>query len=191
MARDTARRISARLDYVGHHAIFEGKQRNVEFIAPYSNVFLMRAELLDLTGGIRWSFRGHGSEDFEYFVRLSLYSNGMPPPRDVTLDECGPHSMGFFGPKRYRGFRAVSSIFALPGLLAGLKAFHLHHPKSEPTRGIDRTNDWTRNRFKQAVDKYWSRHTTCCVPISMDRSARVLCICVNPDHWGYFHFHCA
>ncbi|MGL4294187.1 MAG: glycosyltransferase [Aestuariivirga sp.] len=184
-ALESPAKISERLDYIAYHAVFEGRQGNVEFIAPYSNVFLMRRCCFDLTGGYDETFRGHGSEDFEYFVRLSRYSSAIPPPADVALDECGPLTAGFFGPKRYRGFRVVNSIVALPGLLSGLRAFHLHHPKMAADAWY-KTNDWKRVRLKEVVDKYWGRPHHLLRIDAMARPNRVLCICLNPNHWGYF-----
>ena len=125
------------------------------YIAPYSNVFLIHRDIFNECGGYDDRFRGHGSEDFEFLLRLGIYLNKTPLPSHVDEDCFGPLTPEFFKVTPYRGFRKLFEAMAVPAELAGLRVGHLWHP-----RPIDVTwhgeNDSSRSRFSEVVSEYLS-----------------------------------
>ena len=130
---------------------------SVEYVAPYSNIFLCHRDFFSLTGGYDERFRGHGSEDFEYLLRFAKIAGGLPMPEELTADVYGPLKADFFRAKTFRGFRRQLELLALPAELAGLRTFHLAHPKpARDESGWYERHDWRRERFTPAVDRWAS-----------------------------------
>jgi predicted glycosyltransferase involved in capsule biosynthesis len=177
--------VSKELEYIGYHSIFEKFGRKTDFIAPYSNIFLINRRLFDIAGGYDPSFRGHGSEDFEFFIRLSHFTNYLPLPESIEADEAGPMTPQFASPRRFRGFRVLSSMIGLPGLLHGLKTYHLHHPRL-PQGDWLASNDWKRERMKEALARYSASAKHLLEIDGLPREKKALCVCIHEEHWGYF-----
>lgn len=100
-----------------------------EFVAPYSNTFLIHRDMFSLSGGYCDEFRGHGSEDFEFLIRLAKLTTNVPPSAALDKDFYGPLKESFWGNKDYVGFRRYLEVFTLPYESLGLKAFHMWHEK--------------------------------------------------------------
>ncbi len=177
--------MSARLEHIGFTTTYDGFGKNVEFIAPYANVFLINKKYFSLAGGYDTTFRGHGSEDFEFFIRLTRYSRFLPMPASVEVDTGGPMSKEFFGPKKLEGFRVLNSLVAVPAVLSGLKAFHLYHPAGRNT-SWKTNNDWKRNKLQAALQPLAKGMQNLLAIDHLTRSKKVICICVQAEHWGYF-----
>ncbi|MBK4215822.1 glycosyltransferase [Paracoccus caeni] len=147
---------STLLSQVGHKSIYEKFGKSVQYVAPYSNVFLINKTLFSLSGGYDETFRGHGSEDFEFITRLNLYTGHFPMPERTIDDVDGPLKADFFKAKKYTGFRALNTAIALPGQMLSLKAFHLYHPT--PEESWRQNNDWKRRKLNAVASKYIDTH---------------------------------
>ena len=145
----------------------------------------MNAKLFSLVGGYHESFRGHGSEDFEFFVRLACHAKIHPLPEAVIEDKFGPTKRDFFSVKGYQGFRRLNEALAMPSELMGLKAFHLFHPTGMQSDWRE-SNDWRRDRFRAVVGGYIDAHHHLLKIDFIDRPRTALCICRHPEHFGYF-----
>lgn len=178
-------KISSELEYLGYHCVFEGFGRKADFVAPYSNIFLINKRLFEIAGGYDPSFRGHGSEDFEFFIRLSQFTNYLPLPDSVEVDEAGPLTSQFTSARRFRGFRVLSSMIGLPGLLHGLKTFHLNHPRAPESEWLSK-NDWKREKMKSVLDRYAMNSKHLLEMDGLQREKNVICVCIHAEHWGYF-----
>ncbi|WP_448663699.1 glycosyltransferase [Sphingomonas sp. CJ20] len=176
---------SSFLRQIAYTSIYSEFGNDFEFIAPYSNVFLINRTLYSLCGGYDSRFRGHGSEDFEFFCRLSAFAGGIPTPPKVMSDMGGPLKAEFFNVKKYEGFRALNTVICLPAEMEGLKAFHLYHPtpKNDSWR---ENNDWKRDRLRETMGAYETEKHKVLNVDSLSRTKRVLCVCLHKDHWGYF-----
>jgi predicted glycosyltransferase involved in capsule biosynthesis len=172
-----------KLSFYGYFENFEPKAG--QFIAPYSNVFLIGSKLFSYLGGYDSSFRGHGSEDFEFLLRYGQHAKHLPMPSEPTEDCFGPGKSSFFQPKTYSGFRRLFEALALPAESFGLKTFHLWHPKDT---GSDwyKNNDWKRSRFSEATAVYVGKDERLLEVDFLPRAKKLACICKNRDHWGYF-----
>lgn len=152
---------------------------------PYSNIFLIHKSLFSISGGYDSRFRGHGSDDFEYLLRLSKYTRAVPEPVDSTVDLYGPLKSSFFENSEYKGFRRLFEAMSIPAELAGLRIAHLWHP-----RPMDNTwyqnNDWKRDKFKEIIDPYTQNDTALLSIDNLQRDKRYLCFCRNPNEIGYF-----
>jgi predicted glycosyltransferase involved in capsule biosynthesis len=126
-------------------------QALVEYVDPQSNFFLIRRDFFDYSGGFNESFRGHGSEDFEFLLRLAASSLQYPIPDDIGADGVLPGSPAFYGQKAYAGFRRMFELMCEPAQLAGLRIAHLHHERRRDDTGWYEQNDWSRQRFSAAV----------------------------------------
>lgn len=156
-----------------------------QFVAPYSNVFLIGSKLFSYLGGYDSSFRGHGSEDFEFLLRYGHYAKHLPMPDEPAEDRFGPGRAAFFQQKTYSGFRRLFEALALPAESLGLKTFHLWHPKDKASDWY-RNNDWKRSRFAEATAVYVGRDERLLGVDFLPRAGKLACICKNPHHWGYF-----
>ncbi|MDN2656482.1 hypothetical protein OW493_08475 [Cobetia sp. 14N.309.X.WAT.E.A4] len=173
------------LTKVSYQATLEKNGNSVEFIAPYSNVYLMNVKLYSLIGGYHESFRGHGSEDFEFFIRLAYYTKLQPIPEEIEKDKYGPTKRDFLWVKQYRGFRRLNEALALPSELMGFKVFHLWHPtKSE--NDWRSHNDWRRERMTSIVNSYKDKKNKILNIDFINRNKNALCICKHEEHYGYF-----
>lgn len=155
------------------------------FVAPYSNVFLINRKMFSLTGGYNTDFRGHGSEDFEFLLRLCLHSAHLPLPPDAAEDLYGPLRNEFYMARPYRGFRRLFELMAHPSETLGLKVFHRHHPRAKEGAWYS-TGDRRRERFKSAVSRYVDSHHRLLSVDYLSRAKKVACLCKNVDTWGYF-----
>ncbi len=155
-------------------AAVDARGDTVEFIAPYSNVFLCRRAFFDFLGGYDESFRGHGSEDFELPLRWACATGQFPLPDAPAEDRYGPVTWSFYDPaKRYLGFRRLFELMAFPAELAGLRVAHLHHPVRE--QGVwMRSGDRRRERFVDRVTPYLSSREALLDRDWMPRSRRTL-----------------
>jgi len=155
------------------------------YIAPYSNVFMIHRAMFSMAGGYDESFRGHGSEDFEFLLRLAMHASYLPLPASHAQDVYSPHSEEFFEARPYAGFRRLFELMAQPTESVGLKVFHLWHERerqSEWYRNIDRG----RNRFKAAISRYVDAPQALLGIDHLARSARLLCCCPDPADWTLF-----
>lgn len=163
---------------------FQSFGDNVEFIAPYSNCFLISRHFFNLIGGYDESFRGHGSEDFEFFVRAAYHSGVFPIPKSVDGDFFGPMKESFFSIKDYAGFRRLNELFAARAQRLGLQVFHQWHPTGRA--GWRKDNDWKRERLRKAMAPYRDTPHRLLEADWLPRDATALCVCKAPEHWGYF-----
>lgn len=175
---------SALLSQIGFRSVFEPFGNSVQYVAPYSNVFLINKTLFSLSGGYDERFRGHGSEDFEFILRLNYYTSHFPKPERQIEDIGGPMKQGFFKNKRYAGFRAVATVTSLPGQMEGLRAYHLYHPTPEDSWRVN--NDWRRERFQEVVESYQDNPERVLQIDYIKRPKKALCVCMHQDQWGYF-----
>ena len=160
-------------------------QEDGGFIAPYSNVFLINRKFFSLIGGYDESFRGHGSEDFEFLIRAFSYQNVLPHPHDMRADINGPLRDGFYAAERpYQGFRAYLELASYLAVAFGLRAFHLFHPRQEGAWREER--DLKRARFNKALDAYLDRFHRLLSVDYLNRQKTMVCFCKHADHWGYF-----
>lgn len=175
---------SEALNRLGFEAQYEAFGENVEFIAPYSNNFLVTREFFDLIGGYNTVFRGHGSEDFEFFCRAAHYSRYLPIPEVLEEDCYGASKSTFFGVKSYRGFRSLNQLFASRSERFGLRAYHMWHPlvNSSAWRKL---NDWKRRKLHQALGEYIGDTRRLLSIDGIVREKTALCVCKHPEHWGY------
>lgn len=158
-----------------------------DFVAPYSNVFLCRREMFDLVGGYDESFRGHGSEDFEFLLRFVFYIGGLPIPDNVEKDCFGPLRPEFFQAKPYQGFRRLFEALALPAELEGLRTVHLHHDKPpQGTGGWYERNDWRRGRFNEALAAYLDKPIELLRRDWLPRTKRCLVLVKHEEHAAFF-----
>lgn len=182
---ETALEKSNYLTRLGYISNFQDQNKDVEFIAPYSNVYMMNVELYKQIGGYHEEFRGHGSEDFEFFIRLAIGTSLQPLPIEVEKDKYGPSKRDFFWIKQYRGFRRLNEALALPSELLGLKVFHLWHPTGL-AKDWRAENDWRRERMTNIVGGYSSDQRKILSVDYINREKTAVCICKHKEHFGYF-----
>lgn len=53
--------------------------------------------MFDISGGYCDEFRGHGSEDFEFLIRLAKLTIDIPAPKGIEKDFYGPLKTSFGG----------------------------------------------------------------------------------------------
>lgn len=172
-----------RLSFYSYFENFD--QKAGQFVAPYSNVFLIGSRLFSYLGGYDSNFRGHGSEDFEFLLRYGHYAKHLPIPSEPTEDRFGPGRASFFQEKTYSGFRRLFEALALPAESLGLKTFHLWHPKDQASDWY-KNNDWKRSRFSEATEVYVGKDERLLGVDFLPRAKKLACICKNRHHWGYF-----
>lgn len=156
-----------------------------EFTAPYSNVYFIHRDMFDISGGYDASFRGHGSEDFEYFARIGMYSGFVPIPSNLAADKFRPLRDDFFHPRDYSGFRRLNETIALQSEQLGLKTYHLWHPR-EDTGEWRQQNDWKRQHLVSAIGEYERAPHRLLAIDFLPRKKTVVCVCKAADQWGYF-----
>ena len=155
------------------------------FIAPYSNNFLCTKDFFQIVGGYDSSFRGHGSEDFELMIRIAYHSQHIELPDDISTDIFKPTSNSFYQPRPYKGFRRLGEAASFSAESNGFKAFHLWHPCSteDPWR---QSNDWNRSRLHLATGNYSNEPKNLGAIDFLQRKKTAICICKDPEHYGYF-----
>lgn len=173
------------IEQVGYSSQFSEFGDEVEFIAPYSNVLLISKKMFNMSGGYHTAFRGHGSEDFEFFVRLATLSMFYPTPKDVRTDCYGPTKWDFWKHREYHGFRSLNQLIASRAERAGLKIFHLWHPTSRE-HDWRKDNDWKRDRLNSVLNTYLGNNFNLLSTDGLKRGKTAVCICKDRDAWGYF-----
>ena len=169
----------------GFGAFFEPLKLTTEFIAPYSNNFLITKRFFSLSGGYHSAFRGHGSEDFEFFIRASKIGRYFPQPVELLSDLGGSNKQSFFTHKTYAGFRSLNQLFAARSERLGLKTYHLWHPTPN-TDNWRAKNDWKRNKLNSIVQPYLESSDRLLAVDSLKRTKKIVCICTSAEHWAYF-----
>ena len=157
-----------------------------EFVAPYSNAMFIHKDLFNLAGGYCDAFRGHGSEDFEFFIRLGLFASTIPESDSMDKDFYGPLKDSFWTGHDYLGFRRFIEVFTMPSEAMGLKAFHMYHEKPAGQGYWTAENDWKRNRFNQIIQQYLNKRENILEIDYLPREKTALCIFSDKKHWGYF-----
>lgn len=155
------------------------------FIAPYSNVFLIHRSMFSLVGGYDTNFRGHGSEDFEFLLRLSMHATYLPTPTTPASDLYGPLSPEFFTSRPYAGFRRLFELMSQPTESLGFKVFHLWHERNRKADWYT-NNDWKREQFQKSTSVYVEKPHELLGVDHLERRRRAYCICKNRETWGYF-----
>ncbi|MDW9740869.1 glycosyltransferase [Sinorhizobium meliloti] len=177
---------SAELKRTAYRANFvEFSKDDNFFVAPYSNVYLINRHMYSMVGGYDERFRGHGSEDFEFLIRLAIHTDHLPVPEHLRKDAYGPMKGDFFSHKPYRGFRRLLELASQPAVNLGFKTFHLWHPRE---KSVDwyANNDWKRARFNEALDGYVEGHHKLLNVDFIQRGKTIACLCKHHDQWGYF-----
>jgi len=169
----------------GISGIYSEIGKVVEFVAPYSNSFLCHRDYFELSGGYSSDFRGHGSEDFEYIVRLNILFDCFPLPEQCDHDIYQPTAPSFFGNKRYAGFRRLAELETLASELQGFKSFHLWHPKNDLSGWYDK-NDWKRQKLNEVFSRYLEKKTYLLEEDYIDRKKSALCLGVNDNNIALF-----
>lgn len=155
------------------------------YVAPYSNVFLISRKMFSLVGGYDPSFRGHGSEDFEFLLRFCLHAGLLPLPEEPEKDLFGPLRSNFYQAKSYVGFRRLFELLSQPTESLGLKVFHRHHPRAKEQAWYA-SGDRKRENFLSASQKYLADRTKLLEIDHLDREKTIACLCKNKDTLGYF-----
>jgi predicted glycosyltransferase involved in capsule biosynthesis len=170
-------------DYYSHQAEFK---KDIEFIAPYSNILFMHKKLYDMSGGYCDIFRGHGSEDFEYLIRLGYLTSDLPKPRNLNRDFYGPLKDSFWQANSYEGFRKYLEALTFSSENLGYKTYHLWHPKPSEQGYWTQKNDWKRERFNQILGLYQNKEEKILELDYHPREKTALCLMNDADQWGYF-----
>lgn len=180
---DEKNKFIMQLGYMGHGTKFKDI---FEFVAPYSNAFLIHREFFNLSGGYCDEFRGHGSEDFDFLIRLGILAMNIPLPSALEKDFYGPLKSSFFSDSSYIGFRRFLELCTAPSESLGLKAFHLWHESPRGQGYWTAENDWKRNRFNQALSKYYPEVSNIINVDYLPRENDALCLFTDKSSWGYF-----
>jgi predicted glycosyltransferase involved in capsule biosynthesis/capsule polysaccharide modification protein KpsS len=177
---------SSELRRIAYHANFQEFNKDANFfVAPYSNVYLINRHMYSMSGGYDERFRGHGSEDFEFLVRLAMHTAQLPMPERVSDDLYGPTKPTYFSHKPYAGFRRLLELMSHPSANMGFKIFHLWHPRDKEIEWYA-ASDWRRDRFNEAVAVYKNDDHRLLGIDFLQRVGRMACVCKHKDHWGYF-----
>lgn len=158
----------------------------LDFVAPYSNIFLITKEFFDLSGGYCDEFRGHGSEDFEYLIRLGILSSNVPIANNLTKDFYGPLKESFFAIQDYSGFRRFVEVLTAPSESLGLRCYHVWHPNPKEQGYWTANNDWKRERFNSVLERYYPKIEHILNVDFHPRDKKALCIFNDKKSWGYF-----
>jgi len=157
-----------------------------EFIAPYSNNFLCHRNLFSMIGGYCTEFRGHGSEDFDFLIRLSIIASELPLPSFPHKDFYSPLSDAFWEIKDYAGFRRLLELFTFSAESLGLKSFHIWHPRPREQGYWISTKDWNRERFNEIVSRYLNSLEKLLDLDFLPRAKKALCVFSAKNQWSYF-----
>lgn len=171
------------LSYLGQGTKFKNM---LDFVAPYSNAFLINKHFFNLSGGYCDEFRGHGSEDFEYMIRLGLFSLNAPLPSHLNKDFYGPLKESFFEQRDYAGFRRYAEILTATSESLGLRAFHIWHPSPKAEGYWTAQNDWKRDKFNLVLERYYPNIEKVLNVDFHPREKKALCLFNDPKQWGYF-----
>lgn len=157
-----------------------------EFVAPYSNNFLCHRNLFSKVGGYCTEFRGHGSEDFEFFIRLAVITNHIPMPNHINKDLYSPLNESFFKVKDYAGFRRLMELFSYPSESIGLKSFHIWHPRPSEKGYWTTEKDLYRGKLNKILSQYIKNAENILELDFLSRPQKALCILEDEKQWRYF-----
>ncbi len=129
-------------------SLYSRRSNVTDFVDPFSNFFVCHRDFFELTGGFNGRFRGHGSEDYEFFVRQAVIAGQLPLPQGAGRDLYGPRSTRFFASKAYRGFRRLGELAAFHAEASGLWIAHLDHPRNKGADDWYTYKDKRRGRFR-------------------------------------------
>lgn len=178
--------MSLRMEQTAHRALASWRRQHVDFVAPYSNVFLIRKDYFEYLGGYNETFRGHGSEDFEFLLRYALISKYLPIPKELDKDFYGPLRDAYYTDlKEYKGFRRLFEVLSAPAEFFGLKVLHLHHDKPAASDWVSK-NDWKRSNFTIEIDKIIKSPWRILGQDWLPRSKKVLVLLKHKDQYEYF-----
>ena len=178
--------MSLRMEQTAHRALASWRRQHVDFVAPYSNVFLIRKDYFDHLGGYNETFRGHGSEDFEFLIRYALVSKYLPLPAHLDKDFYGPLRDAYYTDlKEYKGYRRLFEVLSAPAELMGLKVLHLHHDKPAASDWVTK-NDWKRSNFNIEIDKITKSPWRMLEQDWLPREKKVLVLLKHKDQYEYF-----
>jgi len=163
----------------------ETSRESERYVAPYSNVFLINRRFFSLIGGYDTSFRGHGSEDFEFLLRYCIHAGLLPMPNDPTRNTFGPLTADFYRAKPYSGYRRLFELMSMPTEGLGFKVFHLHHPRSRDQEWYT-GGDSKRTQLTASTSKYVDDYSNLLGIDFIDRNKSIACLFRNKDTWGYF-----
>ncbi|HIW06401.1 MAG TPA: hypothetical protein H9889_03625, partial [Candidatus Ignatzschineria merdigallinarum] len=171
------------VNYVGQTTAFN----NVcDFIAPYSNVYLIHKNFFKISGGYCSDFRGHGSEDFEFLVRLGILSSSIPLPEQLNKDFFGPMKDSFWKEQDYTGFRRYLEALTKMSESLGLACFHVWHDKPRGKGYWTDQNDWKRDTFNDVLGRYYPHLENIIEVDYLPREKQALCLFNDVNSWGYF-----
>lgn len=171
------------INYVGQSTAFNDL---CDFIAPYSNVFLIHRDFFEISGGYCSDFRGHGSEDFEFLVRLGILSSSIPLPALLNKDFFGPLKDSFWKERDYTGFRRYLETLTQMSESLGLACFHIWHDKPRGKGYCTDQNDWKRDTFNEVIGRYYPALEKIIEVDYLEREKRALCLFNDINSWGYF-----
>jgi predicted glycosyltransferase involved in capsule biosynthesis len=184
-AATTTEARSAALSRAMTRSVFAAPVERAEYVDPHSNFFLIRRDFFDYLGGVNETFRGHGSEDFEFLLRLSLYSQQYPMP-DRPADDLSLSQASAGTRQPYRGFRRLFELMAYPSLAAGLRIAHMHHERDKDATGWHENKDWSRTRFSEQVMPFLESRRRLLDYDWMPRSRRALVLIHQEAHADVF-----
>jgi predicted glycosyltransferase involved in capsule biosynthesis len=178
--------ISLRMEQTAHKALASWRKQHVDFVAPYSNVFLIRKDYFEYLGGYNETFRGHGSEDFEFLIRYALISKHLPIPAQFYKDFYSPLRDAYYSNlKEYKGFRRLFEVLSAPAELLGLKVLHLHHDKPLVSDWVS-NNDWKRSNFNIEIEKITKSPWRILEQDWLPRNKKALVLLKHKDQYEYF-----
>jgi len=178
--------MSLRMEQTAHKSLASWRRQHVDFVAPYSNVFLIRKDYFEHLGGYNETFRGHGSEDFEFLIRYALISKYLPTPAHMDKDFYGPLRDAYYTDlKEYKGYRRLFEVLSAPAELLGLKVLHLHHDKPVVSDWVSK-NDWKRSNFNIELEKVMKTPWRILEQNWLPRDKKILVLLKHKDQYEYF-----
>ncbi|WP_201498168.1 capsular polysaccharide export protein, LipB/KpsS family [Psychrobacter arenosus] len=174
------------IEYITNKSIVSEKGKHSDFVAPYSNIFLAHKEYFSLIGGYNESFRGHGSEDFEFLLRWNFLSRKVHLPAEYWKDYYSPlRDFYYSGAKTYKGFRRLFESVNILAELSGLRIAHIHHEKPVQSTWV-KSNDWKRNIFNEAVKCFYEDKRQLINQDWMKREKKALILLKHVDQYDMF-----
>ena len=174
------------IEYVTNKSIVSEKGKHSDFVAPYSNIFLAHKEYFSLIGGYNESFRGHGSEDFEFLLRWNFLSRKVHLPEEYWKDYYSPlRDFYYSGAKTYKGFRRLFESVNILAELSGLRIAHIHHDKPAKSTWV-KSNDWKRNVFNEAVKCFYEDKMQLINQDWVSRDKKALVLLKHVDQYDMF-----
>lgn len=158
---------------------------NCLFIAPYSNVILLSKKLFYYIGGYNESFKGFGSEDFEFMIRALITLDVSPKSKNMNLDIYQPATKHFFRCyRKFIGFRRFLELYTFPLECMDGKFVHLHHEKV--------MNKWYKNKdknrtcFNEQVLPYINDNSLILNYDWIVHRHKAICMLTDKNNWRLF-----